>query len=87
MSKLDLSKGFYQVQMEEVSKDLTTFVSPWGKFRFRRMPFGLRNAPATFQNLMEKVLENCREFASVYIDDVLVYSDNWKTFTARDACA
>ncbi len=56
LSKLDLSKGFYQVQMEDVSKDLTTFVSPWGKFRFKHMPFGLRNAQATFQNLMEKCL-------------------------------
>ncbi len=55
------------------SKDLTTFISPWGKFRFNRMPLGLRNAPATFQALMEMVLKDCSSFASVYIDDVLVY--------------
>ncbi len=47
LSKLDLAKGYYQVQMDDNSRDLTTFISPWGKFRFNRMPFGLRNAPAT----------------------------------------
>ena len=77
LSKLDLSKGFYQVQMEEASKDLTTFISPWGKYHFKRMPFGLRNAPATFQALIESVLRQCAEFAVVYIDDVLVYSNSW----------
>ncbi len=77
LSKLDLAKGYYQVQMDDNSRDLTTFISPWGKFRFNRMPFGLRNAPATFQALMELVLKDCSSFASVYIDDVLVYSKDW----------
>ncbi len=38
LSKLDLAKGYDQVQMDDNSKDLTTFISPWGKFRFNRMP-------------------------------------------------
>ena len=41
------------------------------------MPFGLRNGPAIFQALMESVLRQCAEFAAVYIDDVLVYSNSW----------
>ena len=60
------------------AKDLTTFISPFGKYRFKRMPFGLKNAPAVFQALMEKVLASCKGFARVYIDDVLVYSDSWE---------
>ena len=48
MSKLDLSKEFYQLVVKEQSRDLTTFCSPYGKFRFRLMPFGLKNAPAHF---------------------------------------
>ncbi len=63
--------------MEESAKDFTTFVCPFGRFRYRTMPFGLRNAPAIFQALMEKVLAGCVEYCSVYIDDVLVFSNSW----------
>lgn len=77
LSKLDLAQGFHQIPMAEQSKDITTFVSPFGRWRFIRMPFGLKNAPATFQRAMEKVLAPCEGFASCYIDDVLVYSKDW----------
>ena len=58
--------------------ELTTFVSTFGKYSFKRMPFGLKNAPATFQHLMSKVLAKCGGFASSYIDDVLIYSASWE---------
>ena len=76
LSKLDLSKGYYQIGMDEESKDKTAFVTPFGKFRFNRMPFGLRNAPAIFQRTMEEVLRGCFECAAPYIDDILVFSEN-----------
>ena len=76
LSKLDLSKGFYQIGISEESKDKTAFVTPFGKYRFNRMPFGLRNAPAVFQRTMEEVLRGCYEFAAPYIDDILVFSRN-----------
>ena len=74
MSKLDLAKGFYQLAMEEESKDLTTFVSPFGRFRFCRMPFGLKNSPAVFQDCIERILRDCTDNASNYIDDILIFS-------------
>ena len=76
LSKLDLSKGFYQIGISEESKDKTAFVTPFGKYRFNRMPFGLRNAPAVFQRTMEEVLRGCYGFAAPYIDDILVFSRN-----------
>ena len=74
MSKLDLAKGFYQVEVEPTSREKTAFVSPFGKFEFTRMPFGLRNAPAIFQRLMEVVLRECYSFSAPYIDDIVVFS-------------
>ena len=74
MSKLDLSKGFYQVEVDSRSQEKTAFVCPFGKFEFRRMPFGLKNAPALFQRCMEVVLHSCYAFSAPYIDDVLIFS-------------
>ena len=64
LSKLDLSKGFYQIGIEEGSREKTTFITPFGKFHFNRMPFGLRNAPAIFQRDMEVILGGCYDCSS-----------------------
>ena len=74
LSKLDLSKGFYQIGIEEESKEKTAFITPFGKFSFNRMPFGLRNAPAIFQRTMEVVLRECYDCSAPYIDDIVVFS-------------
>ena len=74
LSKLDLSKGFYQIGVEPNSVDKTAFISPFGKFSFSRMPFGLRNAPAVFQRTMEEVLRGCYHCSAPYIDDILIFS-------------
>lgn len=70
----DLAQGFYQVPIPLADRDKTTVVTPFGKYRFTVMPFGLRNAPATFQRLMDNLLQDCK---AVFIDDVAIYSSNW----------
>ncbi len=74
LSKLDLVKGFHQVEVEPSDRQKTAFLCPWGKWEYLRMPFG----PATFQKLMDRVLTDCHEYSSVYIDDILIWSSNWK---------
>ena len=76
VSKLDLCKGFYQIEVEEESMAKTAFITPFGKFEFKRMPFGLRNAPAIFQRTMEVVLRGCYDWSAPYIDDIVVFSMN-----------
>jgi hypothetical protein len=77
LTKLDLRKGYYQCPLSESAKPLTAFVTPFGLYQFRVMPFGLRNAPATFQRLMNLVTEgmtNC----TCYIDDLCIYDMDWE---------
>ncbi|XP_048477760.1 uncharacterized protein LOC125488660 [Plutella xylostella] len=72
---LDLASGYYQVPLAEKSRHLTGFVTPDGHYEFKRMPFGLANAPAVFQRMMNVMLGH-RRFHSVlaYLDDLLIPS-------------
>ncbi len=85
LTKLDLAKGFYQVPVQESDKEKTAFITPWGKFQFTKMPFGLRNAPSTFQRLMDCVLAGMTSHAVAYIDDILVFSKDWKSHLLSEA--
>ena len=77
LSKIDLAKGYYQVRVAAGSKEKTAFISPYGKYEFSRMPFGLRNAPAVFQRMMDSVLGECYDCSATYIDDIIVFSEDW----------
>ena len=70
-------KGYYQVPMEQASKDKTAFVMPFGKYQFWTTPFGLISAPSTFQRLMDEVLREMHPFAVAYLDDILIHSATW----------
>ena len=78
ISKIDLNKGFYQIPIETTDQPKTAFCSPWGKFEFMVMPFGLRNGPAVFQRLMDHILHKDQENYQVYIDDIAVFSSTWE---------
>ena len=72
-SALDLKSGYWQVQLDDNSKEKTAFSTGSGLWQFKVMPFGLCNAPATFERLMEQVLVGLpTSIALVYLDDILV---------------
>ena len=77
-STIDLKSGYWQIPLHPDSRKYTAFTIPGGgQYQFRVMPFGLKNAPSTFQNLMREVLgPYWREFAIAYLDDIIVYSAN-----------
>ena len=68
-SKLDANSGFRQIPLDEESKLLTTFVTPFGRFCFNRLPFGISSVPEIFQRTMSKILEGS-EGTLCQMDDV-----------------
>ena len=75
---LDLSSGYHQVMIEDDDKEKTAFTAgPLGFWQYRRMPFGLCNAPALFQRMMERVLSGIHlKTALVYLDDIIVFGES-----------
>jgi len=74
-SIFDLAQGFHQIPMNPDDKAKTAFSTPYGHYEYLRMPFGLKNAPATFQRLMDSVLVGLQgNEVFVYLDDIVVYA-------------
>ena len=76
-TKLDIKEAYYNVRIKKGDKWKTTFTSKYGTYEYLVMPFGLCNAPATFQRWINRTLQwfidRC---CIVYLDDVLIYSDS-----------
>ena len=77
-SSLDLRSGYYHIGLTDSAKAKSAFViSSLGKYQFNRVPFGLAQAPAYFQKLINDILRGCN-FAMGYLDDIIIYSRNEK---------
>ena len=74
-STIDLRSGYHHIALGKSSRAKTTFVMPFGKYEFLMVPFGLAQAPAYFQLLMNKVLKGLK-FAMMYLDDVIIFSQD-----------
>ncbi|CAG2249051.1 unnamed protein product [Mytilus edulis] len=84
LSVLDLSSGYWQVEMDENDKEKTAFTSTKGLFHFNVMPMGLCNGVATFQRLMEYTLAGLNwQTCLIYIDDIIVFSDSFESHLSR----
>ncbi|CAF1505539.1 unnamed protein product [Rotaria sordida] len=77
-SKLDMKSGFWQIPIEEEDRHKTAFITPEGLYEWNVLAQGLKNSPPSFQRVMADILSPCRQFALVYIDDIVVYSRSFE---------
>ena len=81
-SKLDANSGFWQIPLSPESRPLTTFITPFGRYHFNKLPFGISSAPELFQRRMNSILEGL-EGVVCLMDDVLVYGKDEAEHDAR----
>lgn len=83
MTTMDLRSGYWQIEVNEEDRDKTAFITPMGMFQFIKMPFGLRNAPATFQRLMDRFMNGLPDISIlVYLDDIIIRSTSLEQHVA-----
>ena len=76
VSTFDMLKGYWQVPLTQRAREISAFVTPSGLYQYKVMPFGMKNAPATFQRMVNKLVRDI-DGCEGYIDDVVIFSDNW----------
>lgn len=81
-SKLDANSGFWQIPLAEDSRHLTTFITPFGRFCFNKLPFGISSAPELFQKRMSAILEGLSGVLCL-LDDILVFGRDQKEHDSR----
>lgn len=77
ITTLDLCRGYRQVPLEESRRSYTTFQTPFGLFQFTVMSFALHGGSATFQRLLDRVVQGCDNCSTTYLDDSLIFSNTW----------
>ena len=73
-SKLDATQGYWQVQLDDESATKCTFNTPFGRYRFHRLPFGISSAPEVFQRIMSQIFDG-NEGIEVIVDDLLIWGE------------
>lgn len=81
-SKLDIKNAFYQVEVKEACRHITTFITSKGLFRYKRLMFGISNAPEHFQKILENMLLPCDGVVN-FIDDILVFGSSEEEHNLR----
>ena len=76
-STVDLRAGYYHIPLDKESIPKTAFTSPFGKYEYVKVPFGLAQTPAYFQELMTGILKDFK-FATAYLDDIIIFSKTAK---------
>ncbi|CAB0016247.1 unnamed protein product [Nesidiocoris tenuis] len=74
-SKLDANHGFWQLNLAKESQDYTTFITPFGRFKFRKLPFGITSAPEEYQKRISMILEGSKNCLS-HLDDILIWGNS-----------
>ena len=81
-SVLDATSGYWQVKLDEQSSKLCTFNTPFGRYRFMRLPFGIKSAPKVFQNCMSELFADV-DGVKVIVDDLLIWGKDDDEHDAR----
>lgn len=74
-TRLDLKSAYHQLELDEPSRNITTFITPLGLFRYKRLMFGVNSAPEIFQRRLEELLSPCKNVMN-YIDDIIIFGTN-----------
>ncbi|GFW95328.1 hypothetical protein TNCV_2970501 [Trichonephila clavipes] len=83
-SSMDLRSGYWQIEIDETDREKTAFITPKGLYEFKVMPFGLCNAPATFERMMDNLLRRFKwTMCLCYLDDIIVFSETFEDHLIR----
>ena len=78
VTKIDLLSAYFQIPLTPRAQEISSFATPDGLFKYKVMPFGLKNAPATFQRLINSIVQDIFQ-CNAYLDDIVIYSNDYST--------